>query len=141
MRERERERERERARGRNFLLQVFIHRAGEGPKNTKEKKVGVLYVCRAERICKSALTSASERTNSSAFAQAFWRRPRRCCCCAGAIDMANAPPSFFASSLPARRLPRTFCATVSPPSQRPPPQRRASLGMVCVCTAAPFLVT
>ncbi|CAK9236905.1 unnamed protein product [Sphagnum troendelagicum] len=43
--------------------------------------------------------------------------------------MVNAPPSFFASSLPARRLPRTFCATVSPPSQRPPPRRRASLGM------------
>jgi hypothetical protein len=64
-----------------------------------------------------------------------------CCCCAGAIDMANAPPSLFASSLPARRLPRTFCATVSFPFQRPPPQRRASLGMVCVCTAAPFLVT
>jgi hypothetical protein len=42
--------------------------------------------------------------------------------------MANAP-SLFASSLPARRLPRTFCATVSSPSQRPLPQRRASLGM------------
>jgi hypothetical protein len=64
-----------------------------------------------------------------------------CCWCAGAIDMANAPPSLFASSLPTRRLPRTFCATVSSPSQRPPPPRRASLGMVCVCTAAPFLVT
>jgi len=63
------------------------------------------------------------------------------CCCAGAIDMANAPPSLFAASLPDRRLPRTFCATVSSPSERPPPQRRASLGMVCVCTAAPFLVT
>jgi hypothetical protein len=59
--------ERERERGRNFLLQVFIHRAGEGPKNTKEKEVGVLYVWTAEWICKYALTSGqSELTATNA---------------------------------------------------------------------------
>jgi hypothetical protein len=72
-------RERERVGESSFYRFSSIGQVREGPKNTKEKIVGVLYVWRAERICKSALTSASERTNSSACAQAVCRPPGRCC--------------------------------------------------------------
>jgi hypothetical protein len=140
----EKKHERERARGRIFLLQVFIHRTGEGGTQKYEGKNswGALRVESGadmqvrshfgfwadefKRMCAGRLP-----TTRSLLLTTFCCS----CCCAGAIDMANAP-SLFASSLPARRLPRTFCATVSSPSQRPLPQRRASLGMVCVYTAA-----